>query len=246
MIKVLIADDHALMREGLRRILDDVDSIVVVGEATTGADVVSHDQLAHAHVILLDLSMPGYSGIELIREVHRRAPAIAVLVLTMHHEALYAIHAMRAGASGYLTKDNAALDVICAIKKVASGCPYISERLSDELVMDIGNPVSSLPHTLLSHREREIFALLVRGVSVSGAAIALDVSIKTVSTLKTRIMGKMGLNSIAHMVQYALANGLLDIEDRRYKVRQVAGGDEGRTALYPMSGTAHFRSRSPT
>lgn len=219
MIKVLLADDHALMREGLRQILGDVDDVTVIGEATTGSEVVLHPQLAHAHVILLDMSMPGYSGVELIREVCRRAPQLGVLVLTMHNESHYALRVMQAGAHGYLTKETASGEIVDAIKKIASGRRYISQLVSDQLAMEIAAPRSSVPYSQLSSREQEIFTLLVDGSSLSNVALALDVSVKTVSTFKTRIFQKMGMSSVAHMVLYALAHGMLAPQDRRRIVR---------------------------
>jgi DNA-binding NarL/FixJ family response regulator len=210
MIKVLIADDHQLMREGLRQILKDGTDIDVIGEATNAAEVLAHPRLAEAGVILCDLSMPGCCGIEMIARIRVRAPGLGMLVLTMHDEGLYAVRAIRAGAHGYLTKENSVNEVVAAIRTVACGRLFISPKVSEQLALELVSPAEAmLPHARLSKRELQIFSMLVAGSSVSGAAAALEVSVKTVSTYKTRILQKMGLHDLPHMVLYAMAHGLL-------------------------------------
>lgn len=230
MIKILIADDHQLMREGLRRILNDADDIDVIGEATSDVEVLSHPQLAEAGVILLDLSMPGCGGIELIARVRARTPGPAMLVLTMHDEEHYAVRAIRAGAHGYLTKENTADEVVAAIRRVASGRLFISPKVSEQLALDLASPGALLPHAQLSNRELQIFSMLAAGSSVSGAAVALDVSAKTVSTYKTRILQKMGMKCLSQMVLYAMAHDLLNPKEARREGKAGACGRDGPAA----------------
>jgi DNA-binding NarL/FixJ family response regulator len=204
MTRVLIADDHALVRDGLKRILEGNDDLTVAGEAANGHDVLQSLELIQFDVLLLDLSMPGRSGIELIKLVKERAPKLPVLVLTMHEEEQYAVRALRAGASGYLTKDSAAAQLVSAIRKVASGGLFINAAVAEQLAFNIMPASSELPHTLLSDREFEIFHLLVAGKSITDIAGQLCLSVKTVSTHKARILQKMRLNSIADLTRYAI------------------------------------------
>lgn len=230
MIKVLIADDHRLIREGLHQILKEGADLDVIGEASNAAEVLAHPRLAEAGVILFDLSMPGCSGIELIERIRVRAPGVGMLVLTMHDEELFAVRAMRAGAHGYLTKESSAHEVVAAIRKVACGHLFISPKVSEQLALDLAAPGTMLPHAQLSNRELQIFSMLVAGSSVSGAAAALDVSAKTVSTYKTRILQKMGLRNLAHMVLYAIAHGLLSPAQPRRDGRAHPSGRDGPAA----------------
>jgi DNA-binding NarL/FixJ family response regulator len=204
MTRVLIADDHALVRDGLKRILEGNDDLTVAGEAANGHEVLQSLTAIRFDVLLLDLSMPGRSGIELIKLVKERAPRLPVLVLTMHEEEQYAVRAIRAGASGYLTKDSAAAQLVSAIRKVAGGGLFINVAVAEQLALNIMPAASELPHKLLSDREFEIFHLLVAGKSVTDIAGQLYLSVKTVSTHKARILQKMRLNSIADLTRYAI------------------------------------------
>lgn len=208
MTRVLIADDHALVRDGLKRILEGNDDLTVAGEAANGHDVLLALAAIQFDVLLLDLSMPGRSGIELIKMVKERAPRLPVLVLTMHEEEQYAVRAIRAGASGYLTKDSAAAQLVSAIRKVASGGLFINAAVAEQLALNIMPASSKLPHTLLSDREFEIFHLLVAGQSITDIARQLCLSVKTVSTHKARVLQKMRLNSIADLTRYAIEHHL--------------------------------------
>lgn len=209
MIKVVIADDHRLMREGLRGILETAGDITVSGEATSEPEVMSSVRDGNFDVLLLDLSMPGRSGIELVRRVHTEFPAVRILVLTMHAEEHFAVRTIRAGAHGYLTKENAVAQVVKAIRVVASGRPFISMKVAEEMALHVMAPDVTMLHSQLSDRELQVFSLLVTGSSVSEIAAQLNVSVKTVSAHKAHILQKMGMKGIAHMVQYALAQGLL-------------------------------------
>lgn len=209
MIRIVIADDHTLMREGLKRILESTDDIEVVGEATDGFGVLAHVRKGDFDLLLLDLSMPGRSGIDLIRQIRTESPKLPVLVLTMYEEEQYAIRSIRAGAQGYLSKESAGTQLVHAIRKVASGKPYISIEVAEQLALDIMTPEKPLPHSQLSNREFEIFNLLAQGKTVTDIGQQLHLSVKTVSTHKSRILNKMGMHSISEIVRYAVAHNLL-------------------------------------
>ncbi len=209
MIRIVIADDHTIMREGLKRILQEVEDIEVIGEAVDGFEVLATVRKAGFDLLLMDLSMPGRSGVDLIRQIKDEAPKLPILVLTMHEEEQYAVRAIRAGASGYLTKESAGTQLVTAIRKVASGRPFISLEVAEQLAIDAMPARHELPHKDLSDREFEVFNLLVSGKSITEIAVMLHLSVKTVSTHKTRILLKMDSNSLAELVQYAIAHGLL-------------------------------------
>ena len=209
MIRLLIADDHTIMREGLKRILDGVEGIQIVGEATNGYEVLDRVRKGDIDQLLLDLSMPGRSGVELIRQIRIEAPNLLILVLTMFDEGQYAVRALRAGAQGYLTKDSAGMQLVNAIRRVASGRPYISIEMAEQLALNLMAPNETLPHKRLTDREFEIFTLLVSGKSNTDIANSRHLSVKTVSTHKTHIFEKMGMNAISEMVLYAVAHQLV-------------------------------------
>lgn len=209
MIRILIADDHTIMREGLKRILEGIEDIEVVGEAVDGHDTLAKARLGNFDVLLMDLSMPGRSGVDLIRQIKDEMPKLPILILTMHEEEQYAVRAIRAGARGYLTKESAGTQLVTALRKVASGRPYISIEVAEQLAMSAMPADSDLPHTTLSDREFEVFSHLVAGKSITEIAELLHLSVKTVSTHKTRIMLKMERNTLSDLVQYAIAHKLL-------------------------------------
>jgi DNA-binding NarL/FixJ family response regulator len=208
MIKVLIADDHAVFREGLRRILSDADDIDVVGEATDGASTINLARRIAADVLVLDLSMPGRSGIDLIAQVRREAPPLKILILTMHAEDQYALRAFRAGAVGYLTKEGAVMELEQAIRKAAAGGTYMTQAVAELLIQNLGDPTEQLLHQRLSDREFDVFLRLSRGDSLAQIAHDLCISRKTVSTYKARILERMNLPNDAALVRYALSHGL--------------------------------------
>ena len=209
MIRIVIADDHTLMREGLKRILEGDDEITVVGEAIDGFSVLEQVRKGGFDLLLMDLSMPGRSGIDLIRQIRKEAPSLPILVLTMYEEEQYAVRSIRAGAQGYLTKESAGAQLVTAIRRIASGRPYISMEVAEQLAMNIMAPEKELPHQQLSNREFEIFNLLAKGKTITKIGTQLHLSVKTVSTHKSRIFHKMGMHSLAEIVQYALAHHLL-------------------------------------
>jgi DNA-binding NarL/FixJ family response regulator len=200
MIRAVIADDHALMREGLKHILKQTEDFEVLALVRKG----------DFDVLVMDLSMPGRSGMDLIRQIKDEFPQVAVLVLTMHDENQYAARAIRAGALGYMTKESAGNELVKAIRKVHGGRPYISMDVAEQLAMDAMPERLDMPHKSLSDREFEVFNFLVSGKSVTEIAELLHLSVKTVSTHKTRILQKMGSNSLAELVHYAVVHGLLE------------------------------------
>ena len=210
MIKIVIADDHTLVREGLRRVVGEVDDIKVIGEAINGREVLEWVRKDNFDVLLLDLSMPDHSGVEFIKRLKIESPKLVTLVLTMHEEEQYAVRSIRAGAAGYLTKESASKELITAIRRVASGRLYINASVAEMLALETMGTHDGLPHKSLSDREFEVFQMMVHGKSITDIANLLYLSVKTVSTHKARILQKMNMQSIAELVRYAIVNGLLD------------------------------------
>jgi DNA-binding NarL/FixJ family response regulator len=204
MIRIVVADDHTIVREGLQQLLGAAGDLEVVGEARDGHEVMERVRELEFDLLLLDMSMPGKSGIELIKQVKDESPKLRVLVLTMHEEDQYAVRAIRAGASGYLTKESAPGQLVSAIRRLAEGRLYISPNVAEQLALDVQPRGDEAPHKHLSDREFEVFQLLVSGRSVSDIAASLHLSVKTVSTHKTRILQKMSAASVADLVRYAI------------------------------------------
>lgn len=210
MIRVVIADDHQILREGLRQLLEAAGDIEVVGEAGDGAETLARVRSDAFDVLVLDLSMPGRSGMDLIRQVAEERPRLRVLVLSMHEEHQYAVRAIRAGAAGYLTKETASSDLVAAIRKVAAGGAYVTPSVAEHLALDAMPGARAASHETLSDREFEVFRLLVAGETVSAIAARLCLSAKTISTHKARLMEKLGVASTADLVRYAMRHRLFD------------------------------------
>jgi DNA-binding NarL/FixJ family response regulator len=209
--RVLIADDHAIVRDGLRRIIEAAAGFSVAGEAVNGDEALARARRGDCDVLLLDMSMPGRSGVELIKYIKAERAALPILVLSMHAEEQYAVRAIRAGAAGYLTKDSAPALLVEALRKVASGGHYLTPAVAEQLARSIGGAApADEPHRTLSDRELEVFHALVRGDAVGDIAQRLHLSVKTVSTHKARILEKMRMTSVAELVRYALAHKLVD------------------------------------
>ncbi len=207
MIRVILADDHQIVRQGLRQILALASDVVVVGEAANGQDVLSLIEEIECDVLLLDMTMPGLSGVELIKRIKQSERSPSILVLSMHNEGQLVTRALKAGAVGYITKDSDPEMLVSALRKVAKGGKYIDPVLVDEMVFEIGLD-GRAPHERLSDREFQIFQLLVGGKSVTGIADSLSLSSKTISTHKLRLMQKMQMNSIAELTRYAIEHDL--------------------------------------
>ncbi|MCA8204657.1 response regulator transcription factor [Burkholderia sp. AU33545] len=213
MIRVLIADDHALVREGLRHILQSANGFEVVGEAHDGASTIALMRDTDADVLVLDLSMPGRNGVELIKQVKDEKPGLHILVLTMHAEQQYAVRAFRAGASGYMTKESASAELVAALSKIAAGGVYVSLTMAEQFAQSLNEPTDLLPHQRLSDREFDVFRRVTIGESISEIAQALCVSVKTVSTYKTRILEKMQMPNDTALVRYAMRHKLFEDPD---------------------------------
>ncbi|HEX7748936.1 MAG TPA: response regulator transcription factor [Bordetella sp.] len=209
MIRVLLADDHTVVRDGLRHVLERAGGFEIAGEAWDGATTVGLVRSTPAQVLVLDLSMPGRNGLELIPQIKQEQPALRVLVLTMHAEQQYAVRAFKAGASGYLTKESAGTELVNAVTKVASGGVYVSGTMAERFAQSLHEPADVLPHQRLSDREFDVFRRLAAGKTLSEIAQALSVSVKTVSTYKSRILEKMQMPHEAALVRYAMRHGLV-------------------------------------
>ena len=210
MIRLMIADDHAIVRSGLRQLLSLAPDMRVDAEAIDGAQVLEGLRLSLPDLLLLDINMPGLSGPDLIIRIKAHWPALPILVLSMHNEPQVAARVLKAGASGYVTKDSEMEVLLGAIRKVAGGGKFIVPELAERLVFDVSLSSDRLPHQTLSERELEVFRLLVAGQGVNDIAEQLCISNKTVSTHKTRLMEKLNLGSTAEMVRYAMQHGLLN------------------------------------
>jgi DNA-binding NarL/FixJ family response regulator len=210
MIRIVVADDHTIVREGLKQLLGSADDLQVVAEAADGHQALERVRSEEFEVLLLDMSMPGRSGIELIKQVHAERPRLRILVLSMHEEQQYAVRAIRAGASGYLTKESASSQLVAAIRKVASGGAFISAEVAQQLALGAMPGAQGMPHEALSDREFQVFKMLAEGKSVSDIAERLTLSVKTVSTHKANVLQKMGMNTPAELVRYAITHKLLD------------------------------------
>ncbi|CAB3751159.1 response regulator [Paraburkholderia solisilvae] len=208
MIKVLIADDHAVVRDGLRHILQGASGFEVAGEACDGTTTIALVRATPAQVLVLDLSMPGRHGIELIRQIKDELPELRILVLTMHAEQQYAVRAFKAGASGYLTKESASAELVGAVTKIAAGGVYVSLAMAERFAQSLNEPAEALPHQRLSDREFDVFRRIAAGQTITEIAQELCVSSKTVSTYKMRILEKMQMPHEAALVRYAMRHQL--------------------------------------
>lgn len=210
MIRIVIADDHAIVREGLKRIVSDIPDMQVVGEAADGTQVMQRVRELDFDIIVQDLSMPGRSGMELIKLVRAEKPKLRILVLSMHQELQYAVRAIKSGASGYLTKESAPAQLEQAIRKIAGGGAYVTPEVAEQLALGAMPGSTANPHESLSDREFEVFRMLAAGASVTDIATRLKLSVKTVSTHKANLMHKMGLQNASELVRYAIKHGLAD------------------------------------
>lgn len=209
MIRVLVCDDHAIVRRGLRQILSETHDIHVDGEATTAAEVLERVRAHRYEVIVLDVSLPGGNGIDLVGRIRKERPGLPVLVLTVHPEDQYAVRAIRAGAAGFLTKESAPEKLIEAVRKVAAGGRWVSAELAETLASMLAGEGGGPPHERLSDREFEVMRMLASGKTVSQVAAELSLSVKTVSTHRTRILKKMNMKTNAELTHYAVKAGLV-------------------------------------
>lgn len=209
-MKILIADDHSVVRKGLSQIIKEMPEVAEVEEAKNGEEVLQKIKITEFDLIILDISMPGKSGLEILQELKILHPDLHVLILSIYPEDLFAIRVLKAGAAGYLNKNTAPDELAIAIRKVASGGKYISRTLAEKLAFTFGNDKNKLPHEKLSDREFQVMRLIASGKTLSQIAEELFLSSKTISTYRARILEKMNLESSSSITNYAIKNNLID------------------------------------
>ncbi|MBF0379609.1 MAG: response regulator transcription factor [Magnetococcales bacterium] len=210
MINIFIADDHAILRDGLKRILTEEQGINVAGEADNGKEAIRKLRDLNWDILLLDISMPGIGGLELLKRVKKEHPDKKVLVLTQYEDASMALRFLKAGSAGYLTKIEASRELVKAIRKVSQGIKYVAPSMADKLFGELNINESKTSHTSLSDREYSVLCRIAKGLSLTKIGMELNVSVSAVSTYRNRILNKMNLNSNAEIIRYALDNGLAD------------------------------------
>ena len=210
MKRILIADDHAIFREGLKHILAEYPDLVVADEANNGQEVLDKVWKNNYDMVLLDITMPGMTGLEVLKQLKNDKPKLPVLILSMHPEEQYAVRVIRAGASGYITKESAPDELITAIKRISQGRKYITSSLAERLAFEVEADSEKPLHDILSDREYQVLRMIAEGKTVKYIAKDLSLSIKTVSTYRTRIMEKMKMKTNAELMHYVIKHQLLN------------------------------------
>ena len=210
MIKILIADDHAIVREGLKRIVAETADMVVADEATNGHEVLEKIRNNEYNVVILDISMPGRGGVDILKQLKGQRPHLPILILSMHPEEQYAVRVLKAGAAGYLTKESAPDELITAIKRVSSGRKYVSSSLAEKLAFDLERHTELPYHETLSDREYQVLCMIASGKRAQEIAEELCLSVKTVSTYRSRILEKMKMKNNAELMRYAIKHELVE------------------------------------
>lgn len=210
MIKVMIADDHAVVRQGLKQILSETSDMIVAGEARNGQEVLNQIRIGDWDVVVLDMTMPDQSGLDLLKQLKVERPKLPILVLSIHSEDQYAIRVLKAGASGYLTKESAPEALVIAIRKVATGGKYVSPYIAEKLVFNLDGGFGRPPHESLSDREHQVLCLIASGKTVKEIAMEMSLSVKTISTYRARILEKMKMKTNAELIHYGVRNRLVD------------------------------------
>jgi DNA-binding NarL/FixJ family response regulator len=210
MVKILIADDHAVVRRGLRQIINDEPDFEVVAEAQNGQEVLDQLDKVDCNVLVLDITMPDKNGLAVLQEVKATRPRLPILILSMHPEDQFALRALKLGASGYLTKESAPEELVGALRKVTNGGKYISSTLAEQLVAEIGSDSPRPSPERLSEREFQVLRMIAQGKTISQIAEDMGLSVKTVSTYRTRLLQKMKMKTNAELVRYAVQHGLVD------------------------------------
>jgi len=209
-INIMIADDHPLVREGLKKVLSDEPGLIIVAEAKDTEEVFDNLNQHTVDILLLDLTMPGKSGLDIIKEIKNKFPSVKILILSMHPEDRFALRSLKLGASGYLTKETAADELVKAIHKIFKGGSYLSSTLAEKLLDKLEADFENLPHEILSDREFEVFRLIASGKSISQTSSEINLSVATVSTYRARILEKMKMKSNAEITYYAITNNLIN------------------------------------
>lgn len=210
MIKIFIADDHAVVRRGLKQIISETPDMLITAEAEKGEELLSRLFKENCDIVLLDISMPGASGLEVLKQLKKRKPKLPVLMLSIYPEEQYAIRALKAGASGYLTKESAPEELVAAIRKIYKGGKYVSSELAEKIIEELNVFEEKQTHKTLSNREYQIMCMFASGKKLKDIANALSLSVQTVSTYKNRILDKMKMKSITEIVRYAVRNRLVE------------------------------------
>ena len=209
MLKILIADDHAIVRQGLKQIVTETPDMVVAGEANNGQELLNKIKESDYDVVVLDITMPGRDGMDVLKQLRSEKPELPVLMLSIHPEEQYALRALRAGAAGYLTKESAPDELVVAIQKVSRGGKYISSSLAEKLAFELEVGREQAPHETLSDREYHVMCLIASGKTVMEIAQELSLSEKTISTYRSRILEKMKMKNNAELTYYAIKNQLV-------------------------------------
>jgi len=210
MIRILIADDHAIVREGLKQIVAETSDIIVAGEASNGQELLEKVRKNDYDIILLDISMPGKSGLDILKQLKSERPKLPVLILSIHSEEQYGVRVLRAGASGYLTKESAPDELIAAIRKVSLGRKYITPSLAEKLAFNLESNIEKPLHETLSDREYQVMCEIAKGKTLREIAKEMFLSVKTISTYRSRVLKKMKMKSNAEITYYAIKNRLVD------------------------------------
>jgi two-component system, NarL family, invasion response regulator UvrY len=209
-IRVILADDHTMFREGVRQVLSGSAGITVVGEASSAPEVIEKAERTECDVVVLDIAMPGRGGIDVLKQLKQLKPHVRVLVLSMYPEDQYAFRAIQAGASGYLTKNKASGELIDAIRRIASGRKYISPEVAEQLATDVEKRVDKPLHQKLANREYQVMCLIASGKTIKQISNELSLSVSSVSTVRARILKKLGMKTSAEITHYAIKNGLVE------------------------------------
>src|SRR5450830_1047189 len=210
MLRILIADDHPLFRRGLKQIIAETSDLAVADEAADGREALLKARTGDYDVVLLDISMPFKNGLDVLPQLKSERPTLSVLMLSMHPEEQYAVRAVRAGASGYLTKESAPEELVAAIRKVSTGGKYVSASLAERLASIVQRDDEALPPETLSNREHQVMCMIASGQTVSEAARELSLSVKTISTYRARILEKLHMKNNAELIRYATMNELVE------------------------------------
>lgn len=210
MMKILIADDHAVVREGLKQVLSESPDFIVAAEASTGQEVMDKISKKDFDLVVLDIAMPGRGGLDVLKEIKTQKPKLSVLVLSMYPEEQYAVRVLKAGASGYLTKESAPDELVKAIRQISQGKKYVSPSLAEKLALDLEISSDRPPHEILSDREYQVMCMIASGKTLKEISEELSLSIKTISTYRTRILEKMNMKNNAELTHYAIKNRLID------------------------------------
>ena len=210
MIRVIVADDHAVVRRGVVQILDEAPDLVAAGEASSGRQVLQKVQENDYDVLVLDIGMPDGSGLEVLHQLRTLRPELRVLILSMYPERQYALRALKAGAAGYLTKESAPDELVAAVRRIAQGGKYITQSLAEELTAALVGETEKSPEEILSDREFQVVCMLAEGKTIAGIAEELSLSVKTISTYRSRVLEKLNLSNTAEIIRYAFEHKLVE------------------------------------